>query len=330
MPIVEDRAFQDEAIELTRELWRAYLINRSDEGDQVIARVLDIENLSVIGTGRHEFCSTAEQFFENLTNDRSEAGDVVFDILDEYYEARVIDPDVCLVFGTLWVRERPSEPKLLLVEMDTRFSVLYRRVGNALKLVHLHHSTPNFDQRINEFYPKTATERANAALEYSKELERRADLDSMTSLYNRMAFERLVDERLARGASSAVFCMIDLDDFKAVNDTLGHLAGDRVIIDFADALRSAFQDDSIIGRVGGDEFAVMLCDRASASNAERLATRLIEAWAEHGSDQPIPFSCSIGMAKVGGFGDFQELYRAADEALYASKRNGKGRWSWYG
>lgn len=329
MAIAEEQAFKDKAIELARNLWRSYLIDQSEVGDAYIANSLDMEALSVIGTGRHEFCSTAEQFFENLGNDRSEAEDVAFEILDEYYEARIIDAEVCLVFGTLWVRERPKEPKLLLVEMDTRFSILIHRMDGELKVVHLHHSTPNADQRLNEFYPKTATERANAALEYSKELERRADLDSMTGLLNRMAFERTVEERLVRGVPDAVLFMIDLDNFKSVNDTLGHLAGDRVIMDFADELRSVFLRDAVIGRMGGDEFAVLVGDRASVEEAEAKAGKLIEQWAERGSDKPIAFSCSVGMARVAGTRDFPVLYRAADEALYTSKRNGKGRCAWF-
>lgn len=329
MPTDEDRAFQDEAIELARNLWRAYLIDQSQAGDAYIADALEVDNLSVIGTGRHEFCSTAAQFFENLGNDRSEAADVAFEILDEYYEARVIDPEVCLVFGTLWVRELPKEPKLLLVEMDTRFSILVHRVDGKPKIVHLHHSTPNADQKLNEFYPKTATERANAALEYSRELERRADLDSMTGLLNRMAFERTVEERLACGIPDAVLFMIDLDNFKSVNDTLGHLAGDRVIMDFAAELKNVFLRDAVIGRMGGDEFAVLVCDRASAEQAAASAGLLIERWGRRGGNGSSPLSCSIGMAKVGGTRDFRVLYRAADEALYESKRNGKGRYAWF-
>ena len=132
-----------------------------------------------------------------------------------------------------------------------------------------------------------------------------------------------------RGVPDAVLFMIDLDNFKSVNDTLGHLAGDRVIMDFADELRSVFLRDAVIGRMGGDEFAVLVGDRASVEEAEAKAGKLIEQWAERGSDKPIAFSCSVGMARVAGTRDFPVLYRAADEALYTSKRNGKGRCAWF-
>lgn len=329
MARAEDQALLDEAVELTRALWRAYLIDRSEEGDATIGDVIDQTDFSLIGTGRHEFYTAMDQFLESYASDRLEAEDVEFDILDEYYEGRTVSPDVILVFGTLWVRERPSEPKPLLVEMDTRFSVVYHLVDGKLKVVHLHHSMPNIDQRKDEFYPKTVTERANAALEYTKILERRADLDSMTNLYNRMAFERMVDGAIARGETEAVLLMIDLDNFKSINDTLGHLEGDRAIIEFAEVLRDVFPGDSIVGRLGGDEFAALCQDETSVAGAESAAENIIERWAARGEGRTVPFGCSVGMARVGSMSDFRELYCAADTALYKSKRNGKGRFAWF-
>ena len=120
--------------------------------------------------------------------------------------------------------------------MDTRFTLVFRRDGDRLLLTHLHHSTPNIDQRREEYYPKTATEQANAALEHSKAMERRAELDSMTELLNHAAFEKHVAAALIEGAEDSAFFMIDLDNFKTVNDTLGHPEGDRVIEEFAGVL----------------------------------------------------------------------------------------------
>ena len=178
-----------------------------------------------------------------------------------------------------------------------------------------------------EYYPKTVTEQANAALAYSKALERRAELDPMTGLFNHVAFEGHVCEALARGASGGTFFMIDLDDFKLVNDTLGHPEGDRVIVEFADVLSDVFAQDAYVGRMGGDEFAAFVECPLSVAQAEAKARTLVERWTAC-SDGRVRLGCSVGLASVARDQTFFDLYHAADKALYASKRNGKGRFSW--
>ncbi|QOS68363.1 diguanylate cyclase [Eggerthella guodeyinii] len=323
-----DRAWLAKAVELARELWKAYLIEPSEDSVQFIVDTMDPQLLSLIGTGKHEFYADLASFFTGLERDQEEAQDVVFEILDEYYEPRPIGVDSCLVFGTLWVRERPDQPKPLLVEMDTRFTLVFRRDGDRLLLTHLHHSTPNIDQRREEYYPKTATEQANAALEHSKAMERRAELDSMTELLNHAAFEKHVATALIEGGEGNAFFMIDLDDFKTVNDTLGHPEGDRVIAEFADVLQQAFPRDALIGRMGGDEFAVFSTCPLSVADAEDKARQLIEAWGAHSAAREVELGCSVGIVRVVRGRTFFDIYRAADQALYASKGKGKARFSW--
>ena len=323
-----DRAWLAEAVELARELAHAYLIEPSEENVQFIAGAMDPQLLSLIGTGKHEFYADIASFFEGLERDQQEAQGVVFEILDEYYEPRPIGCDSCLVIGTLWVRERPDRPKPLLVEMDTRFTIVFRREGGRWLLTHLHHSTPNLDQRRDEYYPKTATEQANAALEYSKALERRAELDSMTELLNHAAFEKHVAAALIEGAEDNTFFMIDLDNFKTVNDTLGHPEGDRVIDEFADVLEQVFPRDALVGRMGGDEFAVFSTNPLSADDAEAKARELIETWCDRSAQRAVELGCSVGIVRVVRGRTFFDLYRAADQALYASKGNGKACFSW--
>lgn len=323
-----DRAWLAEAVDMARTMWRAYLIEPSEESMRAIVDAMDPQLLSLIGTGKHEFYGDPASFFAGLDRDQREAQGIVFDILDEYYEPRPIGCDSCLVFGTLWVRERPDRPKPLLVEMDTRFTLVLRRDGDRWLMVHLHHSTPNIDQRREEYYPKTATEQANAALEHSKAMERRAELDSMTELLNHAAFEKHVAASLIEGAEDSAFFMIDLDNFKTVNDTLGHPEGDRVIEEFADVLQQAFPRDALIGRMGGDEFAVFSTCPLSVADAEDKARQLIEAWGAHSAAREVELGCSVGIVRVVRGRTFFDIYRAADQALYASKGKGKARFSW--
>ena len=322
-----EQAWLDEAIELTKALWRTYLLEPSEEAARFIADSLCQEDFSLIGTGKHEVYDNLSAFVAGLERDQEEAQGVSFEILDDYYEARPLDEHCCLVFGTLWVREQSNEPKPLLVEMDTRFSLVFRRVDGRWLLAHMHHSAPNVDQRHGEYYPKTVTEQANAALAYSKAMERRAELDSVTRLFNRVAFEARVGKALAHGSVGGTFLMIDLDDFKVVNDTLGHPEGDRVIAEFADVLVDVFSRDAYVGRMGGDEFAAFTEHPLAAEDAEAKARELIECWAAQ-SNGRVKLGCSVGLASVARGQSFHDLYHAADKALYASKRNGKGRFSW--
>ena len=121
--------------------------------------------------------------------------------------------------------------------------------------------------------------------------------------------------------------MIDLDDFKLVNDTLGHPEGDRVIVAFADVLSDVFAQDAYVGRMGGDEFAAFVECPLSVAQAEAKARTLVERWTAC-SDGRVRLGCSVGLASVARDQTFFDLYHAADKALYASKRNGKGRFSW--
>lgn len=295
---------------------------------QFIVDTIDPNCLSLIGTGRHEFYPSFQKFVQGLEHDQEEAQDIAFEILDEYYEPRIIGADSCLVFGTFWARERSAQPKPMLVEMDTRFTMVFRRDDGRWLMTHLHHSTPNADQRYEEYYPKTVTEQANAALEYSKAMELRAERDSMTDLLNHAAFERYVAASLVEGGADSAFFMIDLDNFKSVNDTLGHPEGDRIIREFADVLERVFARDALIGRMGGDEFGAFVTCPLLTEEAEAKACELIEAWASHPATHAVPLGCSVGIARVERGMTFFDIYRAADKAMYASKDKGKRCFSW--
>lgn len=323
-----DRAWLDQAVQMTQALWRAYVIEPSDEGLQLILSSLDPGELSLIGTGKHEFYVDFDSFIQGYQNDQAESQGITFEILDEYYEARQLGSDSCVVFGTLWVREKADQPKPLLVEMDTRFTLAFRREGDRWLVTHLHHSMPNADQQRDEYYPKTVTEQANAALKYSKALERRAELDSMTELLNHAAFEKYVASELIDGGAGSAFFMIDLDYFKTVNDTLGHPEGDRVIREFADVLGQVFARDALLGRLGGDEFAVFTTCEVSVEEAEAKAQELIDCWKGRSQGRPVRLGCSVGIVRAVRGDTFYDLYRAADGALYESKRGGRGRFSW--
>lgn len=164
------------------------------------------------------------------------------------------------------------------------------------------------------------------------ELEKRAQVDQLTELLNKATAQELIEMRLAAGNRSGkhgALMMIDVDNFKTVNDRYGHAAGDRVLAEIGRVIRNSFRGADVAGRVGGDEFMVFAQDIDSAEAALHLAERID---AQIGSVPDLPdVSLSTGIALFPSHGKhFEELYNAADAALYQVKRSGKAACRLYG
>jgi len=168
--------------------------------------------------------------------------------------------------------------------------------------------------------------------EAQETLWRAAVRDSLTGLLNHREFYRRLEEEVARadreGQEVAVL-MIDLDDFKSVNDTWGHLRGDGVLREVARALESCVREQDVLARYAGDEFAVVLTatgERAARAVAERIRRRAAAIGA--GSDLPagVAVTVSIGLATRGpGVEPIADLMERADQALYRAKAGGRDR-----
>lgn len=150
--------------------------------------------------------------------------------------------------------------------------------------------------------------------------------DSLTGLYNKAATQEYISRLLAEyPGGAAAFFIFDIDDFKQVNDGLGHAAGDAVLAAFAQAAQAQFHAEDIVGRIGGDEFAAFLpgADRIDAEHkaASLLAALRREITVDAGTCR---VTASIGVAVCPESGeDFETLYRNADFALYQTKKHGK-------
>jgi diguanylate cyclase (GGDEF)-like protein len=161
------------------------------------------------------------------------------------------------------------------------------------------------------------------------ELEIRATIDDLTGCLNRAAVLRELDIAVARHADRSpgtAVVFLDLDGFKEVNDTFGHTTGDRLLVSAANSLRSAMRSIDVIGRLGGDEFIVVLPAVRSIEEATRIGMRLTEALAqpvEIVGGLPTRIRSSIGVAWTDAVGVTSEtLTAAADRAMYESKRAG--------
>jgi len=183
---------------------------------------------------------------------------------------------------------------------------------------------------------RRAEENLARTLEAEKELEaqlrHQAFHDPLTKLANRARFmdrlEHALQRAAGRGQGLAVLFM-DLDDFKAVNDSLGHPVGDRLLVDVAERLLANLRPGDTAARFGGDEFAVLLEDALELRDATTVAARMIESLRAPFTlgDTEVFVRASMGIA-AGASGDApDELLRRADVAMYAAKADGKGRFT---
>ncbi len=163
-------------------------------------------------------------------------------------------------------------------------------------------------------------------------LHEQATTDSLTGLRNRAETERAINEYLLRLDENehSVFALLDLDNFKEINDKYGHDCGDKTLVYFADKLRTTFRFGDILGRLGGDEFVVYMTLTADRKIVERRLIELMDSLAGDDLIDKIgipPLSCSIGCCIASRGDTFDDVYKRADNAMYTSKNNGKGQFT---
>ena len=172
--------------------------------------------------------------------------------------------------------------------------------------------------------------RAGPAIENARrfrEARQLADMDALTGLHNRRFFHETLAREVARAHRydrKLALIILDLDDFKAINDRIGHLAGDAVLADAADVVRSVVRSADIACRVGGDEFAVILPESGKAE-AEQLYARLQKALEARPIRDAGRVHLSAGVAELTRDDDARTYFERADHALYGAKQSGKHR-----
>lgn len=195
-------------------------------------------------------------------------------------------------------------------------SVIISRVNRTLELEEFRASlAERLDQKIHEV----------------DEMKTKSYTDALTGLWNREYAEQKIDEKLNAQDIGSLF-MIDLDNFKGINDNYGHQEGDRVLNMFADTLREYASEQDVICRIGGDEFIAYFSNRNNRADVSNLATDMIRSLnlriKEMGYE--VKTSVSIGIATAGTDGTtFSKLYNCGDKALYYVKSNGKNSFRFF-
>ena len=172
--------------------------------------------------------------------------------------------------------------------------------------------------------------RAGPAVENARrfrEARRLADLDALTGLHNRRYFHETLEREVSRAqryGRKLALIVFDLDDFKAINDRIGHLAGDSVLAEASERVRSAVRSADIACRVGGDEFAIVLPE-STLDDADQLYRRVRAAVSAGPIGQAGRIFLSAGVAELEGDDNPTSFFERADEALYRAKSAGKGQ-----
>ena len=165
-------------------------------------------------------------------------------------------------------------------------------------------------------------------------LQKKAECDALTKLFNNSSARKHCQEYLdtLHHNIHCALMIIDLDNFKYVNDHFGHMYGDQVLVQAANGLKNLFRSKDVVARIGGDEFLVMMKDVSDYLLVEKRCHQIIQTINSIFKEQPLlkDFSCSIGVAFSPIHGTtYRELFNRADEALYNAKDMGKGRYSIY-
>jgi diguanylate cyclase (GGDEF)-like protein len=164
-----------------------------------------------------------------------------------------------------------------------------------------------------------------------KELVQAATIDALTGVPNRRAFMELTERELNRAkryGSKVALVMVDLDLFKRINDTYGHQTGDMVLKRFCDICEKDLRGTDIFGRIGGEEFAIVLPDTPFSEAQEvieRIRQHIEKTDVQIGKDSTLHFTASFGMTELTDGTDFDGIFKHADQALYHAKESGRNR-----
>lgn len=211
----------------------------------------------------------------------------------------------CLEEGALDFIAKPFVP-----------SVMRSRIGRILEL---------------EDMRKKLSDKLEEKIKEVTDIKSRSQQDALTGLWNRAYTEKAVNDMLSEGVKGALF-MIDMDNFKAINDNYGHIEGDETLKMFAETMRDYSKDGDVLCRIGGDEFVMFIKDVTSKTDLGNLAGDIISDLCYKIEQKKFETntSVSIGIGQFPDDGDdFGTVYNAADKALYYVKQNGKNSYHFF-
>ena len=220
----------------------------------------------------------------------------------------------CVVGGLFTIYRRDVLLCILFIVIAFTFGLLLKNI-HTLEVTH------------KQLHKAIAKEKSKLV-----EVAESAKRDPLTHLYNKTETEELVEDYIAGCDDPAAFIFIDVDNFKAVNDTMGHLFGDAVLSELALKLRTLFRDSDIVGRIGGDEFVIFMTRINDTEVIENKIRNVMQAFSRSFSQKETKchISASVGAALYPRDGrTFEDLMGKSDMAMYHAKNHGKNGYQFY-
>ena len=304
----------------TQQMWQTYFADVDKDGKHPIQKWID-PTCTIIGAGKHEIYQTAQEFQSAMYKEFAERNHIQFQFRDFWCEPVLLSEDFCLVYGEIYIYWE-SEDRETTIDMDSRFSMVYRRREDGWKIIHIHHSLPNIEQADGEYYPKTLLNQFNEKLEKMEYLQTLAERDGLTGLINYRTFQERYKQYVDTTSSCWIF-IIDVDKFKEVNDTFGHMSGNHVLKKMATTLKNIVRSSDIVCRMGGDEFILLCGGFETEEQAHAFAQRIKSAIAEAGKDERAWAGISVGKASVSAANELEQVIETADVDLYQDKKNSR-------
>jgi len=228
------------------------------------------------------------------------------------------------------------------VSGPARYSVFMRQERKVWKILHLHTSFPWGVQGEDEVYHITQLEEKNKLLReavYVKtkqhekallDLSNLATIDKLTGAVNRFRFEEVVEQelkRVQRYGDDVSLLIVDIDQYKQVNDSFGHLTGDKVLQQFVKIVQVQLRETDKLARWGGDEFAFLL-PKQSLEMATNVAERIRKVVAKHDFGIPLKLTASVGVSQYKEGESFDEWLKRANDLLHLAKETGRDKIVW--
>ncbi len=294
-------------------------------------------HMSGFGTALDERGDTIEQSRRLYLRDLEQAPSSI-EYTIKYLDCQQLSREIGLVRAELDMRTQILGQELAL--LNARVTALFRTDANGEWLLeHQHLSLPTSAHGENEAYPvkeleerakvleRLVNERTQQLQEMHDRLEQLAITDSLTGVYNRMKGDELLEQELSRFRryrSPLSVILLDLDNFKNINDTLGHGAGDEVLRGVGSVLAEAVRESDVPARWGGEEFLI-LCPESNLPDAVELAERLRLLIEDLSFGSGLGVQASFGVSEARSEDTRESLVERTDKALYRAKHQGRNR-----
>ncbi len=291
-------------------------------------------NAILIGTGKDEIIKGKKEAEEAFLRDFTQAPNPIY--IDYYFiEPQILFDNSCIIFSSYKLNTYIDDLPLELNPL--RSTIIFKKIDNNWKIVHSHISLPFSLQKDGESFPLEALRERNRLLQHiigeknqeigklMRELEKLATIDKLTNIYNRSKFEDFLIyeiERANRYNTPFSLLMFDIDNFKEINDTLGHIVGDDVLCSLAAFTKKLIRKTDIFARWGGDEFIILL-PNTKLKEAKECGEKIKREIKSHDFDTGNPLTISIGITEYKNNEDVVSLIKRVDRLLYAAKKSGK-------